>query len=84
MTRGDEIKARILEIVGSEWMGIDIVGAATLSTQRLRLPCNREGARQFAANLYELRIRGLIEARKVGVATGFNQIRRTPGVTRPF
>ena len=76
MTIGADIKARILETVGPEWRDLSVVVAALLTTRKLQVPCTREGSRIVAKYLYELRVTGSLEVRKVGKATGFNQVRR--------
>jgi hypothetical protein len=76
MTTDADIKARILEIVGSDWRDLSVVVAAVLTTRKLHLPCTRDGCRIVAQYIYELRVTGSLDVRKVGNATGFNQIRR--------
>ena len=80
MNKGNAVKARILQIVSTDWMDVSLVGAAVLTTPALKLSINGESIRTVLAYLYELRVTGLLEVRKVGKATGFNQVRRKPQV----
>lgn len=78
MAKVDAVKARIVDVVGTDWTDLAVVVAAVLSTRTLELAINHKNARTVAACLYELRVTGAIEARTVGRATGFNQVRRKP------